>query len=140
MVRWQHRFGDKIVVIHDDAHNLDGSSCLPSTVRTSEPEHLNVKIYDAQNTSNNLYNAHVGTYNESGQICMFYWESVSGVCNTKCLDKSDFTLSAVESWLMDQVRQSQSEGADVIQVIGVAALVGVIIAAWAVPVVPPTPP
>lgn len=127
------------IVIYVDEHEIPGAYCLPPNVR-SGVEHLNVNLYDETGNREELYNAHVGTYERGDKICMFYYDSVSKVCNTSCLDRGDFSLSAVESFLSDSVDEAEINGADVLRGIATGAIVALILAAWAVPLIPPTPP
>jgi hypothetical protein len=125
------------VIIYSDSHELYSADCLPSWVQYRDQPHLNVKLYE---NGDEVYNAHVGSYESNGQICVFYWDSVSDYCDRRCFDKGDFSLSAAEAFLMDAVDQAEANGAEVLGGIGTAALVYLIITAWAVPVVPPAPP
>ncbi|SEL78372.1 hypothetical protein [Haloferax larsenii] len=127
----------------DAAHDLDGAYCIPDRAK-SNTDHLNVEIYDLPEydwqDKDLLFDAHVGNYKEPGKICPFYWDSESNVCHDRCFDEDNFDMDALDVFIEEALREAENNGAEILAAISIGALVKLVVAAWAIPVVPPAPP
>lgn len=144
------------VDIHAHQLNTKEAYCIPSHIRAKiQPEHFNIKLYEE---GNEVFNLHGGSYRDSGDICLFMFESETEIdyCFKQCFD-NDPGLGEISAFVEDAIRELEEKAKDfehkesgaaavaaaaivaAIAYIGPAKIAATIAALWAIPVLPPPP-
>jgi hypothetical protein len=115
--------GDLLLVL-----DVDDGDFVGGCVRAIVP-HVGAKLIRKgvpRGAGNQIFNIHVGIMtNALGQSCVFFYESVSGLCQTKCFATMEELRDAMDEildWLVDLVKQVLQALAIAVVIVGLVVL------------------
>jgi hypothetical protein len=107
IARTKHDLGNGMLLIVD----IDDGDFVGGCVKAIVP-HVGVKLVlkgVPKGEGNQLFNIHMGIMtNKAGESCFFFYESVSGLCETKCfptLEELKKALEEIHDWLKEKIEQ-----------------------------------